>query len=129
MKKLKIKNSLASFIVTLIFFSIIITLLFWGINSLVHEVIDFGKNTQTYLYSHQKQISNYLDNIYRYYLNLSPSIIDSIEKTIGDSFSKISNIIVFITSKIVSSSIGLLTSIPYILMLILFTLLSTYFFY
>ncbi|MGJ0908756.1 AI-2E family transporter, partial [Clostridium botulinum] len=65
MKKLKIKNSLASFIVTLIFFSIIITLLFWGINSLVHEVIDFGKNTQTYLYSHQKQISNYLDNIYR----------------------------------------------------------------
>ncbi|NFH87058.1 sporulation integral membrane protein YtvI [Clostridium botulinum] len=127
-KKLKIKNSLASFIVTLIFFSIIITLLFWGINLLVNEVIDFGRNAQAYLYSHEGEISNYVDNIYRYYLNLPPSIIDSIEKTIGNSFSKISNIIVFITSKIVSSFIGLLTSVPYILMLILFTLLSTYFF-
>lgn len=80
------------------------------------------------MYSHEEEISNYVDNIYRYYLNLPPSIIDSIEKTIGNSFSKISNIIVFITGKIVSSFIGLLTSIPYILMLILFTLLSTYFF-
>lgn len=127
-RKLKIKNSLASFIVTLIFFSIIITLLFLGINALVHEMIDFGKNAQTYLYSHEKEISNYVDKIYRYYLNLQPSITDSIEKTIGNSFSKISNIIVLITSKIVSYFIGLLTSIPYLIMLILFTLLSTYFF-
>ncbi|NFV68468.1 sporulation integral membrane protein YtvI [Clostridium botulinum] len=127
-EKLKVKNSLASFIITLVFFSIIITLLFRGINSLVHEVIDFGRNAQVYLYSHEQEISNYVDNIYRYYLNLQPSIIDSIEKTIGNSFSKISNIIVFITSKIVSSFIKLLGSIPYILMIILFTLLSTYFF-
>ena len=126
--KFKIKKGIASLITTLIFFTLIILLLSLGIASLTKEAIQLGKNTQNYLSNNSNNIYNFFQNLNIYYNNLDPSIINAIENTLLSSVSKISNLTMLITSKIVQGVISFLTYIPYLFMVILFTLLSTYFF-
>ncbi len=127
-RKFNFKNSTASLMVTIIFFSIIIILLTFGINSLVRELIELGKNTQSYLYSNEDSITNFVNKLYGYYVGLDPSITSSIKRTLTNSFSKISKLAVVLTGKAASSIVSLVSSVPYILMVVLFTLLCTYFF-
>ncbi|KHO40483.1 sporulation integral membrane protein YtvI [Clostridium tetani] len=127
-KKFNIKNSLSSFITTLIFFTIIIFLLYFSITSLVKEGIDLGKNTQIYLSNNFENIKNFLKNLEKYYYNLDPAILKTMSNNLLTMLSKISNYTVVITTKLVQITISLLSYIPYIFMLILFTLISTYFF-
>ena len=126
--KFKIKKGIASLITTLIFFTLIILLLSLGIASLTKEAIQLGKNTQNYLSNNSNNIYNFFQNLNIYYNNLDPSIINAIENTLLSSVSKISNLTMLITSKIVQGVISFLTYIPYLFMVILFTLHSTYFF-
>ena len=121
--KFKIKKGIASLITTLIFFTLIILLLSLGIASLTKEAIQLGKNTQNYLSNNSNNIYNFFQNLNIYYNNLDPSIINAIENTLLSSVSKISNLTMLITSKIVQGVISFLTYIPYLFMVILFTLL------
>lgn len=126
--KLKIKRGISALITTLIFFTIIILVLSIGITSLTKEAIQLGKNTQNYLANNANNIYNFLDTLRIHYNNLDPSLISAIEKNLFSSLSKISDFTMIITSKIVQAAISFLTYIPYLFMVILFTLLSTYFF-
>lgn len=126
--KFKIKKGISALITTLVFFAIIIFILSLGITSLTKEAIQLGKSTQTYLANNANNIYNFFENLRVYYNNLDPSIINAIEKNLFGSLSKISNFTMLITSKIIQGVISFLTYIPYLLMVILFTLLSTYFF-
>ena len=127
-KKIKIKASLASLISTIIFFTVIIILLSWGVTVLTQEAIQLGKSTQLYISKNSSNIYSYIDSLKKYYTNLDPNIINTLEKNFSSYITKLSNITVQVTGKIVSTLISFLAAIPYILMVVLFTLLATYFF-
>lgn len=127
-RKLKMSNALSSFITTIIFFTIIITALSFGISIITQETIQLGKNTQLYISRNSDNIYNSFYKLQKYYNNLDPYIINALEKNFTNFINKLSNMAVTISGKLVSSLINLLTTIPYILMVILFTLLTTYFF-
>lgn len=127
-KKFKIKNSLASLLSTFVFFTIIISILSFGVVTITQEVTQLGKTTQNYLSKNSSQIYDSVNNLRKYYNNLDPTISNAIEKNFTGAISKISNITVSITGKVISLAINFLSYIPYIIMVILFTLLATYFF-
>ena len=126
--KFKLKNSLASLITTFIFFAVIIFIVSGAISHIVQEIIELGKNVQVYIAQNGDNISKFLKRIYKYYSNLDPSITDNIEKNISSTITKISNTTVKLTSSALSSVLTIFSSIPYILMVALFTVLSTYYF-
>ncbi|MBC2582220.1 sporulation integral membrane protein YtvI [Clostridium sp. DJ247] len=126
--KFKIKNSIASLITTIIFFALIIFIFSWGITNITQEAIQLGKTTQLYLSKNSSDIYNSFNKLQKYYNNLDPYIIYTIENNFSSFINKLSTITVSITGKLVSILITFLTSVPYILMVILFTLLTTYFF-
>ncbi|BAH08506.1 sporulation integral membrane protein YtvI [Clostridium kluyveri] len=127
-KKLKIKSGIASLITTLVFFTIIITLLVLGITTISQEAIQLGKNTQAYISKNSTDIYNSFYKLQKYYNDLDPYIINTLEKNFTNFVTKTSNIVVGFSGKLVSYIINLIATIPYILMVVLFTLLTTYFF-
>ncbi len=126
--KLKIKNALASLVTTVTFFIVIMGLLIWGISNLSQEAIQLAKNTQIYVSNSHDLFSNFYEKIYRYYSNLDPTITTTIEKNFSSTLTKVSNATISITSAILGGIISFFSSIPYIFMVIFFTLISTYYF-
>lgn len=127
-QKLKIKNGIASLITTVVFFTIIITLLVLGITTISQEAIQLGKNTQIYISKNSTDIYNSFYKLQKYYNDLDPYIINTLENNFTNFVTKTSNIAVAFSAKLVSYIINLIATIPYILMVVLFTLLTTYFF-
>ncbi|AWI07477.1 sporulation integral membrane protein YtvI [Clostridium drakei] len=128
MQTFKIKSSIASLITTIIFFTVLVLILSFGIGTFTSEAIQLGKNIQSYISKNSSNVYDSLEQLQKYYKNLDPNITNAVDKNFSSLITKLSNITVFITGKIVSTLIGFLTSIPYIIMVILFTLLATYFF-
>lgn len=127
-KKFKIAPSAASLITTIIFFIIILSIISFGIINISQEAIQLGKNTQLYISQNSDNILNSFDKLQKYYNNLDPYIINAIDKNFANFIAKTSNIAVLISGKVVSYIINFAATIPYAIMVILFTLLSTYFF-
>ncbi|MBU3110500.1 sporulation integral membrane protein YtvI [Clostridium lacusfryxellense] len=128
MKKFKFKNTLATLLTTSIFFTAIIVLLSLIIATLTSESIQLGKNVQTYVTSNKEVILNFFSNLQNYYKNLDPSILSNIESNINNYITKTINISMNASTKIFSQTLGFVSTIPYTLMVLLFTLLTTYFF-
>lgn len=127
-KRFKFKNGVASLITTIIFFTIILSLLTWGITTLTQETIQLGKNTQSYVSNNFPDINNLIDSFRKYYKGLDPAISSSIENNLSSIVSNVSSFTVDLTGKALKIFISFLTSVPYIIMVVLFTLLTTYFF-
>lgn len=127
-RKLKLKNSLASLITTAIFFAVIIFAVFGVVSNITQEIIELGKNAQVYISENRESISKFSEKMHRYYSNLDPSIVSNIERNISSSLTKISNSTVRVTSSVLSGVLALFSSVPYIIMIALFTVLSTYYF-
>ncbi|MCM8711939.1 sporulation integral membrane protein YtvI [Clostridium sp. SYSU_GA19001] len=127
-KKLRVKNSIAAILTTFFFFALIILIAAIGITSLTNEAIQLGKSTQAYITNNSYLIDKYVVMLKEYYENLDPTIVDAVKTNISTSITKISNITASLIGNIVTGVVGFLTSIPYIIMVIIFTLLSTYFF-
>lgn len=129
MEKFKLKNSSASLITTIVFFAIIISLLSWGITSLTQECIQLGKNAQSYISTNgYTDMNGLMEKMNVYYKNLDPQIAKIIESNVSNITSKLSSLTVGISTKVLNAFVSFVTSVPYIIMLILFTLLATYFF-
>ena len=128
MKKFKIKNTLASLVTTSILFITIVVLFSLIITTLTSESIQLGKNIQLYVTSNKEILLNFFSNLQDYYKNLDPSIISNIESNINNYITKTINISMNASTKIFSQTLGLVSTIPYTLMVLLFTLLTTYFF-
>lgn len=126
--RFKFNNSAATLLTTFLFFTIIVALLSFGITKLTSEAIQLGKNTQSYVVQNTDKVSNFFDTIQNYYKNLDPTILNAIETNLSSSAAKISKAAVDITTKLVSGTVSFLAYIPYIMMVVLFTLLATYFF-
>lgn len=127
-RQFKIKNFLASIITTIIFFAIIISLVSLGVTSLTTELIQLGKNVQTYVGNNTALFYKYFDVLKEYYINLDPSIAKAIQDNLAGSVTKVSNLAAAVVTGIASGLISFLASVPYIIMVVLFTLLATYFF-
>jgi len=128
MKTFKIKNTIASLFTTTIFFAVIVILLFLVITTITSESIQLGKNIQTYFTSNKAIILDFFSNLQNYYKNLDPSIINNIESNITSYITKFINVGMNSSTKIFSQTISLVSIIPYALMVLLFTILTTYFF-
>ena len=129
-KKLRFQNSLAALTTSLIFFVSITGLLLWGISHLSQEAIQLAKNIQVYVTNNPDLFSNFYEKIYGFYSNLDPTIISGIEKnfSLSTTLTKVSNATLSVTSVILGGIISFFSSIPYIFMVIFFTLISTYYF-
>ncbi|MGH4137493.1 sporulation integral membrane protein YtvI [Clostridium sp.] len=128
MRKLKIKSAMASLFTTTIFFTLIIVLLSLIITTITSESIQLGKNIQSYFSLNKNNILDFFSNMQSYYKNLDPSILTNIESNVSNYITKTINISMDASTKIFSLTLGFMSAIPYILMVLLFTLLTTYFF-
>lgn len=126
--KLKLKKSVASIITTLIFFALILTLLTIGITQISQEAYLLGKNLQNYISVNSNILIQSFENLKIYYNNLDPYIISTIENNFTNFVTELSNMTVLISGKFFTGFLGILGSIPYILTVIVFTMLATYFF-
>ncbi|MBZ9689759.1 sporulation integral membrane protein YtvI [Clostridium estertheticum] len=128
MRKFKIKNTIASLFTTTVFFTVMVILLSLIITTITSETIQLIKNIQSYFSSNKDNILHFFDNLQNYYKNLDPSIIGNIESNISNYITKTINVSMGASSKIFSLTLGFMSTIPYTLMVLLFTLLATYFF-
>ncbi len=127
-KKFKMNGALAAGITTVIFYAIFFTVLIWLVTALVSETVTLAKNVAGYASSQNINIPNTFDQFKKYYQNLNPTIVSTIEQNLP----KLNDQVVSIVSGIASAAINFLTntitSIPYFVMLFIFTLIATYFF-
>jgi len=128
MRKFKIKNTFASLFTTTIFFTVIVILLSLIIATITSETIQLVKNIQSYFSLNKNNILQYFGNLQNYYKNLDPSILSNIESNISNYITKTLNFSMDASTKIFSLTLGFMSTIPYTLMVLLFTLLTTYFF-
>ena len=128
MKKLKIKNTIASLFTTTIFFTLILILFSLIITTITSETIQLVKNVQSYITFNKNNILHFFSNLQNFYKNLDPNISSNIESNITAYITKTINFSMNASTKIFSQTLGIVYAIPYTLMVLLFTLLATYFF-
>lgn len=126
--RFRLKRATASLITTVVFFAVIISVLSWGLTQIAQEAVNLGKNTQNYIDMYMADIVRMADNLGNFYHNLDPSILSAIESNFSSSMTKLSNATVAVTGKALTMLLNLVASIPYILMVVVFTMLATYFF-
>lgn len=131
-RKFKFSHSISSLIVTFIFFAVILIVLTFSITSLSSEIYQLTKTLSDY-FSYNKQIPyTYFDElitkVQKYYNNLDPYIINSIQDSFKTAMIKLANVTADTGVKVINLVIYFVSSIPYLLMVIIFTLIATYFF-
>ncbi|MDP4146755.1 MAG: sporulation integral membrane protein YtvI [Bacillota bacterium] len=126
--KFHIKNTISALITTIVFYTIIISLLILVFTSIATEAIQLGKSAQSYVAQNTSYINSIIDGAQKFYTNLDPTIVSTIDKNISSFTTKAINTTVNISGKLVSGVLDFITSIPSIIMILLFSLLSTYFF-
>lgn len=126
--KFNISESLASLITTFIFFLVIIVLLFFIVTSLASDITQLTKSISNYATSRSGDLYILFDNLQRYFDNLDPYIVGNIKDSFVSSISTITRTTANIGMLVVASILKFASSVPYILMVIVFTLISTYFF-
>lgn len=126
-RRFKIKNAFATIITTILFFALILIILSLTITAFTIESIQLGKNVQQF-FKDTSYISNMFNYIKDYYNNLDPTLLNTIQASLSNSITKFSILITALVSGTLTGLIYFLGSIPYIIMVILFTFLATYFF-
>jgi sporulation integral membrane protein YtvI len=127
-KNLKLNNTLAALLTTIIFFTVIITLLLFSIAALSSEIFQLTKHISNYFTSMEQNPYELFDQLKKYYNNLDPYIISNIERSFGGTISKVASTTLTLGTKIVGILVSFVSSVPYIAMVIIFTLIATYFF-
>lgn len=127
-RKFKLSTSIASLITTTLFSAIILLIIILSITSITNEVIVLTKNAQSYISYATPKINIFIENLKRFYKNLDPSISNTIESNLSDYASKTLSTTMNISGKLMSYIWGLVSYIPYVVMVIVFTFVSTYFF-
>lgn len=127
-KKFKFSESLASLTTTAIFFLVVLTLLFFMITSLASDITQLTKVISTYAVSWTNDFYILSDKLQSYFDNLDPYIVDNIKNSFTASISTITKTTANIGMLVVTAILKFASSVPYILMVIIFTLMATYFF-
>lgn len=128
MKNLKVGSALASIITTVIFYSIFFLLLILLLTSLISELVTLSKSISNYINSQNISIIETFDQLQKYYNNLDPTIISALEKNFSNITTQFGKLVTGVVNWAVTFVTSILSSIPYLVMLFIFTLISTYFF-
>jgi sporulation integral membrane protein YtvI len=123
----KLNKVVSTLITTVLFFAVIISVLSWGLTQLAQEAMNLGKNAQDYINLYLDEIMAAVNNLGNFYQNLDPSILSAIENNFSSSITKLSNATVAITGKALSILLNAVASVPYIIMVVVFTMIATYF--
>jgi sporulation integral membrane protein YtvI len=126
--KLKLSNSIASLITSIIFFTVIILLLLYSITALTSELISLTRNISTYIAAQSQNPYELFERFQKYYNNIDPTLLNSIQKSATNAAANIVNSTAKIGMLAGSYVISIISSIPYVAMVIIFTLVATYFF-
>lgn len=122
-KKTKLTRRTSAIIVLLFIFTILISLIIWGIVTLVTESANLLQNININIEKIYNRIQKYVNTIDFSKIEISPQIINIIETGAN-------NFLEFLTryiSKLLTSIIQGITSLPVIGIYIVITILSTYF--
>lgn len=127
MNKFNIKNWLASLLTSSIFSLIFISLLIGSIILISSELFQLTKNLQYVINNNFDYFSTISNKLISFYNKLDPSIVDTINKNLSDVGTKAATYAYDFTKTTISFLLEKLFSIPYIMTVVLFTILSTYF--
>lgn len=128
-KKFNMNVALSSLLTTFVFFFLIIIFLTLFVTSLAYEASSLTNYIQNMINSTSMDIQKYYDNIQIWLENI---FIDSesltvLKTTISSSLKEIASIILYLGKEIINKIILFISYLPYTLMLLIFTTLSTYF--
>lgn len=131
-KKIKMKSWLASLASTIIFFSLFIFILILAISSLTSELVSVAKTLQEFLSSNSSSYFTELGSFFQSIVDnlnlIDPSVWNNIVKTATESLNKFLQLGVSGVTSLITGLFSFFGYVPYIGMVIAFTLLSTYFF-
>lgn len=120
-KKIKINQKLVSIVIVIIIFLIIISLISLAIGKIVSELISFSTLLPKTINFFKSDINEVLNILLSYYENFKPTILDNLKsssnKILPSSFAAVSAIFGY--------AFGIIKSLPEIIMIILFSLLSS----
>lgn len=128
MKKFKLSSALASIITTVIFYSVFFLFLILLVTSLISEVVTLSKSLSTYINSQNISVTETFEQLQKYYNNLDPTIINALESNFENITTQAAKMVTGVVNWAVTLVTSILSSIPYLVMLFIFTLVSTYFF-
>ncbi|MHC1684967.1 MAG: sporulation integral membrane protein YtvI [Clostridiaceae bacterium] len=123
--KFKINAAIAALTTTSLFSIISITILSLIITLLVKELYILTRSIQSFF--DPNYIMQLVDKLMKFYNNLDAGIVETINNNLSTMSSKAATFAIQATSSTASFLLNTATSIPYILTVILFTILSTYF--
>ena len=128
-KKFKLNVGLASFISTFIFFLIIIILFTLFITSLAYESSSLTNYIQEIINTNSKEFQNYFISLQNWIeVNfIDNAVLNLIKNTLISSFKEITVLILSFGTELIQKVFLLISYLPYTFMLLIFTVLSTYF--
>lgn len=127
-RKFSLKPYLASLITTLVFYIVFFTIIGLILTSLISELISLTSSITTFVSSKNINIQNTYDYINKFYNNLNPTITKAIESNWNNVTKYVANFGTLTISFLLNLVTNFVSSIPYWIMLFLFTVISTYFF-
>lgn len=128
MRKFKLSSAISSLITSVVFYTVLFLALTLLVTSIISEVSAFAERLSKYISSQNFSFEETLEELQKYYSNLHPSITDAIEKNLSNITTKLGAIVTALLNWVIGFITSLVTSIPYLAMLFIFTLTSTYFF-
>lgn len=127
-KHFKLKNSIAALITTIVFCGLIILIFVLAITSITTEIVNLTKNAQMYVTQISPRVNDLINYLQVYYKKLDPSISTAIEQNISSYVSKTLSATVNVSGFAMSYVLTFFSYIPYVVMVVIFTFISTYFF-
>lgn len=126
----KINATAAALISTILFYGVILFITIMIFTALTNEIIGLTKYLQKIITNNSDFIYNYLSYLPSYFNNLAldPMIIESIKSNLGTAAENILSTSVTIGTLIIQGLLSFLGYIPYIIMVVIFSLLTTFFF-
>lgn len=129
-RKFKMRSWLASIIVTFIFFGVIAIINVVLISSLISELIGITKYLQQLISNNSSSIYNFFSNTLNDISSIAvdPTLSNAIKHNLSSTTTDIISKSISIGTSLIQGFITIASYVPYIGMVIAFTLLSTYFF-
>lgn len=128
MRKFKLSASLSSLITSIIFYTVLFLSITLLVSSIIIEMSTLIEKLTRYIKLENISLQETFEQLQKYYSNLHPSITDAIEKNLSNITNKLGTIVTGLLNWVIGFITSLATSIPYLAMLFIFTLTSTYFF-
>ena len=126
--RFKIKPWLASLLSSIVFFILLIGIIFLCGTAIINETMSLTKFIPDYISDLTNSLyTNLMKLNDSFIINIDTNILSSLERSLSDAASSIVTTTVNLSTLIIQKILAILGSVPYIAMVIIFTLLATYY--